>query len=152
MYKRIIGEIVKQKEEERIQQANQNYIETTNHNSNMLLVGYISTIIIDKNKRLTKMTLNAPKLFMRIEGGRLLKDIETGEKYPLIPIGGVSVRDAKLDAKLDVKCVLERDLEPFTSTCLDAINEKGVKYGAFLTKNQAKEILNRQMELNTFGF
>ena len=118
----------------------------------MLLIGYVSTIIIGKNKRLTKMTLNAPKLFMRIQGGRLLKDIETGEKYPLIPIGGVSVRDAKLDAKLDVKCVLERDLEPFTSTCLDAISEKGVKYGAFLTKNQAKEILNRQMELNTFRF
>ena len=140
MYKRIIDGIIKKKEEESIQQANQRHLETTKYNSNKLLIGYISTIITGKNEKLTQMISGAPRLFIRSQGN-MLCDIETGQKYPLVLIGDLATQN--------VKCVLERNLEPFVSTCLDAIDEIGVKYGAFLSKNQAKDILNRQIKLNS---
>lgn len=143
MYKNLIDKIVEERIEQnnqrKIQQANQRRIENAKFSTSSLLVGYVSKVVDNGNNRLMKMVSSSPKMFVRIKND-MLQDIETGINYPLILTSQYPM--------LDTRCVMEADVEPFVSTCIDAFNEKGIDYGTELTKNQAKEMLSRQARLN----
>ena len=147
MYKNLISKIIDQKVEQnnqiRIQQANQKRVENAKFNPNNLLVGYISKVVDDRDNKLSRLIANSPRLFIRIKDD-MLQDIETGKNYLLVL--------SNQHPNKNIPCVMERDLEPFIATCLDALVEKNIKYDNVLTKNQAKDILNRQTKLNSLSF
>ena len=147
MYKNIINKVVDQKVEQknqnRVQHANQKRIENAKFNPSNLLVGYVSKMVSDSDNRLMQMMSYNPRVFIRVKED-ILQDIETGKNYPLV--------FTNQTPKLNIMCVMEKNVEPFVSTCLDAFNEKGIDYNTIITKNQAKDILDRQRRLNTFAF
>lgn len=147
MYKNIISKIVDKKVEEnnqaKLQQAHQKRLENAKYNSSRLLVGYVSKIVVGRDNCLVKLMSNNLRMFVRINDN-ILQDIETGKKYPLILI--------KQSPKQNEVCVMERDLEPFTSICIEALDEQNIEYESVLTQNQAKDILTRQTRLNCLRF
>ena len=147
MYRNLINKIVEEKVQQNNQitkqQASYRRIENAKYNSSDLLIGYVSKIINDSNNRLSKLISNTPKIFVRVKGA-MLQDIETGKEYPLIL--------TEESPKQDVLCVLENDIEPFVSVCLQTFAEKGIEYDVTLSKNQARDILYRQAKLDSLGF
>lgn len=144
MYKNIISQIVEEKVRQNnqiaIEQANRNRIENAKYKSSDLMVGYLSKVVEGRNGRLVKMMSNTPKMFVRVKAD-MLQDIETGNTYPLIFVDK--------SPKQGVSCVMEIDIEPFESTCLEAFAKNGLEYDVTLSKNQARDILYTQTRLNS---
>ena len=147
MYKNLISKIVAGKvaadAQKQKQEINQRRIENIKYNSGSLMLGYVSKIIVYSNGKESHMVAHTPKVFVRVKEN-ILQDIETGKLYPLVLTGQ--------QPQQDLLCVLERDIEPFVSTCIEVFDEKGIDYDSTLTSNQAKSILNRQSKLNELRY